>query len=52
MKHRMLTVLAAAGGFLALPAATALATDVENAAATDVQTHAVNVTTVLIKGGG
>jgi hypothetical protein len=52
MKNRMLTVLAAAGGFLVLPVAPAWAADTEQAAAPDVQSDAVSVTTVLIKGGG
>ena len=48
----VLTVLAAAGGFLVLPVAPAWGADTGKAAASDVQTDAVQVTTVLIKGGG
>ena len=52
MKHKMLTVLAAAGGLLALSATPTWAADAEEAAPAEVESNAVTVTTVLIKGGG
>lgn len=52
MKHKMLTVLAAAGGFLALSVAPTWAADTDKAADAEVQSDGVIVTTVLIQGGG
>lgn len=52
MKHKMLTSLAAAGGFLALSVSPTWAADADKTADAEVQTEGVNVTTVLIQGGG
>lgn len=52
MKHKMLTMLAAAGGLLAFSATPTWAADVEEAAPAEVESNAVTVTTVQIQGGG
>ena len=55
MKHKVLTMLAAAGGFLALSVAPTWAADEDKALATEETTEAaeaITVTTALIKGGG
>ncbi len=55
MKHTMLTMLAAAGGFLALPVAPAWAADEDKAVDAEENSaavEAITVTTALIKGGG